>query len=105
MRIVIGIHFFILFVFPNLIKLLILAFEVAEKNKISDRFVRNIKMAGKKWLSGFRSRYPEISLRQTEATSAARALALNKLNVKKFFTTYEKVMLKERIDAFNVKNV
>lgn len=62
-----------------------LAFEIAEKMKIKHTFNKNLKMAGKGWLNGFRKRNPQLSLRLPEATSLARAEAFNKPQVSKFF--------------------
>ncbi|KAG5865116.1 hypothetical protein JTB14_026833 [Gonioctena quinquepunctata] len=46
-----------------------LAFELAERNKISHAFNRQKKIAGKEWLYGFLSMHPRISLRGPEKTS------------------------------------
>ncbi|CAH2009426.1 unnamed protein product [Acanthoscelides obtectus] len=42
-------------------------------------------MAGWTWLNGFRHRNPTISLRSPESTSAARARALNKVQIDQYF--------------------
>ncbi|KAI4460650.1 hypothetical protein MML48_5g00008304 [Holotrichia oblita] len=55
-----------------------LAYEVAEKIKIKHPFNKELKMAGKGWLYGFRQRNLQLSLRLPEATSLARAEAFNK---------------------------
>ncbi|CAH1995185.1 unnamed protein product [Acanthoscelides obtectus] len=60
-----------------------LAYDVAEANGILHRF-KNGK-AGKKWYYCFMSRHKELSLRQPEPTSAARATGFNKEKVKAFF--------------------
>lgn len=69
-----------------------LAFEIAEKMKIKHTFNKNLKMAGKGWLNGFRKRNPQLSLRLPEATSLARAEAFNKPQVSKFFAKLEEVI-------------
>jgi hypothetical protein len=38
-------------------------------------------MAGDKWYNGFIARHPEVSLRQPEATSVARARGFCKENI------------------------
>ena len=60
-----------------------LAFEMAERNNIPHPFKNGV--AGKDWLQGFMSRHPELSLRQPEATSAARAHGFNRQSVNRFF--------------------
>ena len=59
-------------------ELMKLAYEVAEKNEIPHGFNRVSKMAGKTWYRKFMLQHPEISLRQPEATSVARASGFNK---------------------------
>ncbi|XP_061714882.1 uncharacterized protein LOC133523371 [Cydia pomonella] len=62
-----------------------LAFEFAVANNIPHRFNTDTKLAGKGWLRGFRSRHPEISLRQPTSTSIARAMAFNRPQVERFY--------------------
>ena len=75
-----------------------LAYEMAYTNgiKYPSSWDEN-KTAGKEWMIGFLSRHPNLSLRQPEATSLARALAFNRHNVKVFFDNLE-----ERINALRV---
>ena len=60
-----------------------LAFEMAERNNIPHPFKNGV--AGKDWLQGFMSRHPELSLRQPEATSVARAHGFNRQSVNRVF--------------------
>ena len=62
-----------------------LAFELAEHQGFCHPFNKNKALAGWDWLKGFRSRHPELSLRCPEPTSAARAAAFNRPQVKRFF--------------------
>lgn len=62
-----------------------LAFQFAEMNSIPNNFSKETRLAGRDWVSSFLKRNPEISLRQPENTSAARASAFNRNNVKEFF--------------------
>lgn len=80
-----------------------LAFSFAEKNNIEHRF--NNGIAGKEWLRGFRKRNPNISLRQPEPTSAARARAFNKPQVLKFFETLGTLMDTESIEPLQIYNM
>ena len=61
----------------------LLAYQLAEENKINHRF--NSGVAGKMWLRNFLGRHPEISLRSPEPTSMARARGFNKKSVTKFY--------------------
>ena len=60
-----------------------LAFDMAERNNIPHPFKNGV--AGKDWLQVFMSRHPELSLRQPEAISAARAHGFNRQSVNRFF--------------------
>jgi len=62
-----------------------LAFQLAMRNGIPNRFNAEKQMAGKKWLSQFLLRNAEISVRKPETTSIARAIGFNQPAVHKFF--------------------
>lgn len=81
-----------------------LAFQLAERNGIAHQFNREKQMAGKDWLYSFIKRHP-ISLRQPEATSAARARLFNRTNVNKFFDLLEPLMDKHKFPPNNIYNV
>jgi hypothetical protein len=61
-------------------------------------------MAGDKWYYGFIARHPQISLRQPEATSMARARGFCKENVTKFFTVFDKIVQENNLDAGRIFN-
>lgn len=82
-----------------------LVFQIAETHNINHRFNRETGMAGKKWLKGFLSRNPRLSLRTPEKTSAARAQAFNKENVKSFFHGLEQVLDKYKFPPQHIYNV
>ena len=63
-----------------------LAFQLAEKKKKKNSFNKAKRKAGKDWLQGFMHRHKKLSLRQTEATSAARAKSFNPQTVNNFLT-------------------
>lgn len=82
-----------------------LAFDLAEKNGINHPFNKTTKLAGNDWLSGFRKRHPQISLRSPEATSAARAQGFNRVAVGRFFDLYEGIIRSKNIPDHRIYNV
>lgn len=83
----------------------ILAYELAVTMKLKHQFNNTKKMAGKDWLRSFRLRNPNISLRQPEATSIARAESFNKPQVKTFFENLRSVINNEKIDKSMIFNM
>lgn len=73
-----------------------LAFQLAERNNLSHKFNSDNKMAGKDWVKGFLARHPNLTIREPEATSGARAMGFNTVAVNKFFT-----LLEECIDTYH----
>ncbi|XP_069702661.1 uncharacterized protein [Periplaneta americana] len=82
-----------------------LAYEIAEKNKLATWFNRETKPAGKEWFSGFMKRHPELSLRQPEATSLARASGFNRVVVGKFFDTLEHLVDQHKLTPARIFNM
>ncbi|XP_063897876.1 uncharacterized protein LOC135118817 [Helicoverpa armigera] len=83
-----------------------LAFELAEKNNIKNRFNKEKRIAGKKWYYAFMKRHPQLSLRQPRATSMSRATGFNKPAVTDFFNKLEAVCEKYNItEAQRIFNV
>lgn len=82
-----------------------LAFQIAEANRIPHRFNQKKKQAGDKWYYSFLKRHPEISLRQPEATSIARARGFNKEKVMSFFDILEKIVDEYQFDATRIYNM
>ena len=66
-----------------------LAYQLVVRNGLPNSFNKQKAKAGKDWLQSFRKRHPELTLIQPEATSAARAMSFNPVNVNKFFDLYE----------------
>ena len=70
-----------------------LAFDYAERNNIQHSFDRNLKVAGLDWWSGFRQRHRALlSIRKPEALSLARAAAMNRPAISKYFNILEREM-------------
>lgn len=82
-----------------------LAFEIAEKNDISNPFSKTTEKAGKKWFYAFLKRHPELSVRQPEATSLNRAKGFNRENVTEFFNLVEQIIDQEHLTANNIYNI
>ena len=82
-----------------------LAFQLAERNGLSNQFNKENEKAGKDWLYHFMKRHNELTLRQPKATSAARARAFNPVNVKKFFDLLEPLIDQYKFPANNIYNV
>jgi hypothetical protein len=76
-----------------------LEFQVAELNSFPHRFNRAKQIAGKKCYYGFMKRHPQLSLRQPEATSMARAAGFNKQRVNEFSEQVEKIMDDNNLDT------
>lgn len=70
-----------------------LAFDVAEVAGINHRFCKTSKMAGKDWLQGYFSRYPDLSIRAPQGTNLSRAVAFNRPKVQQFFDVYRQLLL------------
>lgn len=81
-----------------------LAYQLAVKNNISHTFCKN-DLAGVDWLYGFMKRHSDLSLRQPEATSAARASGFNQVAVGKFFALLTEVVDKYKLTASQIFNV
>lgn len=62
-----------------------MAYYLAESLQLKHNFNHETKQAGYDWLSSFLVRNPELSIRQSEGVSIARAKGLNKIAVKRVF--------------------
>jgi len=87
----------------NTVELRKLAYELAEKQKISHRFRNNI--AGKTWLKGFLRRHPDVVIRSPEPTSLGRAVGFNKPRVDQFFELYQAELNKHSYAADKIFNM
>ena len=82
-----------------------LAFEYATANNINNPFNKQKKAAGKDWLDLFLKRHPELSLRQPEATSVARATGFNKIQVARFYSLLKGLIEENDIPAEKIFNI
>ena len=85
--------------------LMALAFEVAEENGLDHPFNREKRSAGKGWYYRFLKRFPDISLRQPEATSLSRASGFNRDVVSRYFDLLEDIIRKHNLTANRIFNV
>ena len=72
--------------------------------EVPDSWVVN-RRSGEKWLSGFMSRHPSLSLRKPEATSIARSAAFNKQNVQFFFNELGKAYKETKVNGSRIYNL
>lgn len=80
-----------------------LVYQYAEANNIPHPFKNNT--AGDDWYKTFRKRHPNLSLRQPEPTSVARARGFNRPQVERFFDLLEEQIDKHQVDVTRIYNV
>ncbi|KAK7095561.1 hypothetical protein V1264_006951 [Littorina saxatilis] len=74
-------------------------------NRINHSFNKEKKTAGKDWYRHFMRRHPEISLRQPEATSFARAEGFNREAVNRYFNLLEELVDDNSLHASRIFNM
>ena len=75
-----------------------LAFEMTVEANISNPFNKEKKRAGYDWYVGFRNRHPDISFRQPEALSNARACMLNPTVINTHFQKLGELLRSTKLD-------
>lgn len=65
-----------------------LTYQFAEEIKIEHPFNKTTKLVGKKWIATFCQKY-NLSLRQPEKVSVARAIGFSKVQVSRFFNNLQ----------------
>ena len=85
--------------------LMSLAYQLAEANHLPHGFNKTKESAGERWYYRFIKRHPELSLRQAEATSMARARGFNRKNVSDFFDKTETIIDKHKLEAVHIFNM
>jgi pantoate kinase len=82
-----------------------LAFQLALANGQAHQFNTEKESAGQHWFKNFMSRHPNLSLRQSEATSLARARGFNRRDVNIFYEKLKSVIDQYDFDALSVYNM
>lgn len=82
-----------------------LAYEYAEANKIDNRFDQSSKMAGRDWVECFLKRHPDLVIRQSAATSLARAIGFNKIQVDRFYKNLKDLYEEYKFQPSRIYNV
>ena len=86
-------------------ELMTLAFQIAEIKGTSHTFKMEKKQAGKDWYRSFMKRNPQISLRQPESTSMARATGFNREAIDRYFSLLETIIDENNLDAGQIFNM
>nr|XP_023018356.1 uncharacterized protein LOC111507298 [Leptinotarsa decemlineata] len=83
-----------------------LAFQLAKRNNIPNKFSLLQESAGKKWMKGFLNRHRDkISFRRPTGTSVVRAAGFNKQSVDEFFDLLENIMEEKKLSPRQMFNV
>ncbi|CAB3236377.1 unnamed protein product [Arctia plantaginis] len=77
---------------PNRQSIRMLAYQFAEKLELKHNFDHENEMAGAAWFKSFIERNPELSIRQAEGLSVARAKGLSREKVNNFYDLLIKVL-------------
>lgn len=86
-------------------ELRLLAYQLAEKNKIKHPFAKENDQEGLDWMYNFMKRHPNLSIRKPEATSAARASGFNPTAAGKFYTLGTDIILLFITDFFKKNTI
>ena len=81
-----------------------LAYDLAERNGLAQRFNKETGQAGQDWIKGFLSRHPTLTIRTPENTSGARAMGFNKIAVSKFNSLLNEVIDRHKLTADKIFN-
>ncbi|XP_070184561.1 uncharacterized protein [Littorina saxatilis] len=86
------------------VKSLAYTLAIRNGNRVPDNWEKN-KQAGKDWMTAFKSRHRQLSIRTPEATSIARATAFNKHNVGTFFEKLRRLYQEHTLTPERIYNV
>ena len=81
-----------------------LAYAVAAKLGVDNKFDNERCLAGKDWLSSFMKRHPTLSIRAPISTSMARVDGFNRAAVAMFFTLYKSIITAGTYSATHIWN-
>ncbi|KAK9721928.1 CENP-B N-terminal DNA-binding domain [Popillia japonica] len=81
-----------------------LAYNLAKRLNVCDRFNKEKRMAGKDFYYEFMNRHKDLSLRTAEPTSLQRAVGFSKDKVDRFFDQLTKLMDKHKFNPTRVFN-
>lgn len=82
-----------------------MAYQLAVKNNLVNKFSKEKSVAGRYWLKGFMKRHSQMSFRRPTGTSVARAKGFNKESVDEFFKILGDVFLKHKFLPHRIFNV
>lgn len=81
-----------------------IAYKYAEISRIEHPFNKDTKLAGKTWMRRFCQRH-NLSIRQPEKVSVARAVGINKTQVSRFFDNLKNLIEKHKFCARTIFNM
>lgn len=81
-----------------------LVYQFAEEIKVDHPFNKTTKLVGKKWIQTFCKKY-NLSIRQPEKVSVARAIGFNKVQVTRFFENLERLIKKYSFSGKTIFNM
>ncbi|CAK1553158.1 unnamed protein product, partial [Leptosia nina] len=82
-----------------------IAYQYAQKNKLTHNFDQVKQVAGKDWYYNFMKRHPSLSLRTPEATSLNRITAFNETEVGVFYSNLKTIQDQHHIQPDKIFNV
>ena len=82
-----------------------LVFQYCEMNGVRHRFNEILKVAGRKWMSGYMKRHPDISERNPEKLSLVCAYGFNRSNVLAFMRLLKSILFNANGDRLIPPNL
>ena len=82
----------------------VLVFEYFERNKITNPFNKETKLAGEDFVRGFLKRHKDLSLRKPQGVALNRVYGLNKEAVTTYFNNLEKLFNEHKFEPHQIYN-